>query len=465
MPRVVAPDPLRGGLRAHARRLRSGASTVESCVEAFLRRIDCLDDAIGAYVQVLERDALAQARRLDRLLREGVDLGPIMGVPVALKENIRVDGADCLGGTAVDVSDAFPSEGAFVASLRRAGAVVLGTTSMCELAMGGVGTNVLRRATLNPWDSRTPRACGGSSSGSAAAVAAGLCGFAVGTDTGGSVRSPSAFTGIVGYRPTQSVWSRSGVLPLAPSFDTIGTLARSVEDTRVVVSALADERTDSRRTAIGARIGFAPESIARCAPGVGAAIRRAIRRLETRGLHFVEVGIPSPESIDRVYEPRLREEFFATFGAQRFDRGTGISNPDVADRVAAMRALLDAPAPARPAEPEAIAAEDLFERCDVLMLPTKYHLAPPLPPLGDPRALRATAQACVGPTRLANVLDLCAITTPILDPDAMLPVGIQWLCRPGHDARLLRFARKVERILGRIPPAPVDGFCRPRSAR
>jgi aspartyl-tRNA(Asn)/glutamyl-tRNA(Gln) amidotransferase subunit A len=157
-------------------------------VASYLAGIEQLDPKLGAYGHVNATRALDAARALDDLLAAGVDLGPLMGVPVAVKDLFAVDGTPTTAGSDLDVAELIGSDGSFVKGLRRAGCVILGKTKTVEFAFGAVGTNSVRGTPWNPADAQVHRIPGGSSSGSAVAVAAGLCAFAIGTDTGGSVR-------------------------------------------------------------------------------------------------------------------------------------------------------------------------------------------------------------------------------------------------------------------------------------
>ena len=194
----IPPDPLGGGgIARFADEFRTGRVTSEAVTTAYLARIEVLDSRLGAYEHVARDSALAQARALDALLAAGTDLGPLMGVPVAIKDLIAVTGMPTTAGSNVDVADLIGPEGPFMDAMKRAGCVILGKTKTVEFAMGGSGLNLVRGTPWNPWDATTHRVPGGSSSGSAVAAAAGLCAFAIGSDTGGSVRIP-AFSGTFG---------------------------------------------------------------------------------------------------------------------------------------------------------------------------------------------------------------------------------------------------------------------------
>ena len=211
----IPPDPLDdGGIACFADEFRTRRTSSESVTAAYLARIEALDARLGAYEHVARDRALAQARALDALLAAGTDLGPLMGVPVAIKDLIAVTGMPTTAGSNVDVEDLIGSEGPFVSTLKRAGCVILGKTKTVEFAMGGSGVNLVRGTPWNPWDATTHRIPGGSSSGSAVAAAAGLCAFAIGSDTGGSVRIP-AFSGTFALKTTKGLWPTENVSSLA----------------------------------------------------------------------------------------------------------------------------------------------------------------------------------------------------------------------------------------------------------
>ncbi len=176
----LVDDPLgNGGIAEFGRRLRAGEITSEAATRAYLERIEALDGKLGAYQHVAAESALAAAQAMDRLLKAGTDLGPLMGLPVAIKDLFAVDGMPTTAGSKIDVADMIGDEGTFVRRLKRCGVVVLGKTRTVEFALGGTGTNTVRGTPWNPWDAKVHRAPGGSSSGAAVAMAAGLCALAM----------------------------------------------------------------------------------------------------------------------------------------------------------------------------------------------------------------------------------------------------------------------------------------------
>ena len=203
----------------------------------FLERIERSQPRLNAFITVTRERALADAREAERRIQKKASRGPLDGIPIVLKDNIWTAGIRTTAGSKI-LSDFVPDRDATVAArLRRAGAVLLGKTNMHEFAYGVTTENPHFGAAHNPWDLK--RSPGGSSGGSAAAVAAGLCVASVGTDTGGSIRIPSALCGIVGLKPTFGRVSCFGTVPLAPSFDHVGPIARTASDAAILLDAIA----------------------------------------------------------------------------------------------------------------------------------------------------------------------------------------------------------------------------------
>ncbi|MDO8595384.1 MAG: amidase, partial [Sulfuricaulis sp.] len=251
----LPPDPLDGcSIAEFGIRLRRGDITCEAATRSYLARIECLESKLNAFTHVADEQALHDARAIDGLLAGGVDLGPLMGVAVAVKDLFTVDGMPLpTVGSKLDVSDLIEPEGTFVKRLKRAGCVILGKTRMTEFAFGLV--NLIHRPPWNPWDAALHRMPGGSSSGSAVALAAGLCALSVGSDTGGSVRQPAALCGVFGFKATAGVWPLDGVFPLSSTFDSIGFFAHSAEDAAVAFAALTGAALPGVHPPQGVRLG------------------------------------------------------------------------------------------------------------------------------------------------------------------------------------------------------------------
>jgi aspartyl-tRNA(Asn)/glutamyl-tRNA(Gln) amidotransferase subunit A len=270
-------------------------------VEACLRQIESTDDTLRAYITVF-KDAVEVAKASEALITAGHQLGPLHGVPIALKDNIATAGSRTTAGSRI-LADWIPDEDATVVKrLRSSGAILIGKTNMHEFAWGGTSANPHYGFVRNPWDPR--RFPAGSSGGSGAAVAARTCYGALGTDTGGSIRLPSAVNGIVGLRPTIGRVSNAGVIPLAWSMDTVGPMTRTVQDCALLLGSIAGHDPADQGTAAvpavypkelnanveGLRIGVIPDYFFRhLQPAVERNVRAALQIYQDLGASIVEL--------------------------------------------------------------------------------------------------------------------------------------------------------------------------------
>ncbi len=216
--------------------MTAGEYTAEDLARAYLDNIKLKDSELNAYLTVFD-DAIDQAKKIDEKRSKGEKLGPLAGIPIAIKDVIMVKDREITGASLILKGHKATYDATAVARLREAGAVFLGITNCDEFAMGASGENSAYGPTKNPLD--TTRVPGGSSSGSAVAVAGDMALVALGTDTGGSIRQPAAFCGLVGFKPSYGAVSRSGLLALCSSFDQIGPIAKCVEDAQTVFDVIA----------------------------------------------------------------------------------------------------------------------------------------------------------------------------------------------------------------------------------
>jgi aspartyl-tRNA(Asn)/glutamyl-tRNA(Gln) amidotransferase subunit A len=298
-------------LTAHelAERFASGDATAVEATEAALERIRATDDVLHAFLTVTGEQALERAREIDQARARGERLGPLAGVPLALKDVLVTKGIRTTAGSRILEDYHPPYDATVVQRLRDAGAVVVGKTNMDEFAMGSSTENSGFGPTRNPWDpSRVP---GGSSGGSAAAVAAGQAVLGIGTDTGGSIRQPASLCGVVGVKPTYGLVSRYGLIAFASSLDQVGPFARDVRDAATLFEAIAghdpmdstsieDAPTDFTSTlehgVEGLRVGVVRELLPDSLDAsVRAPLRAAIDRLERLGVRLEECSLPSFE--------------------------------------------------------------------------------------------------------------------------------------------------------------------------
>ncbi len=464
--KALPPDPLEpGGIRGFSRRLRNGETSAAQATEAYLARVEALDAALGSYEHLAAEQARAQAQAMDALLAAGTDLGPLMGVPVAIKDIFAVEGMPTTAGSNLDLTDLIGPEGSFVKRLRRLGCVILGKVKTVEFALGSSGTNYNRGTPRNPWDSETFRVVSGSSSGSGVATAAGMCGFAIGSDTGGSVRGPAAFCGVVGVKTTFGLWPLDGVFPLSPTFDTAGPLARSADDTALVMAALLDEPVAKPVPLRGLRLGrpkkFFFEGMDE---HVGTCMEAALADLTAAGAEVVEVDVPEIEEATATFIEISRPEAIAVFGRERFLASRDQMNPDVADRASpGLEATADRYIQAIWRHRRFCdVAREALSKVDAWVGPTKFRLPPPFPgkfvSIADEKKL---VELCAGPTRVGSAMGVCATTQPIQRYGAPLPVGFQLIAAGGQDSRLMSMALALESVFGPPPRPDLTGFLAP----
>jgi len=424
----LPPDPLEaGGVAGFHRRLRTGDITAEAATRAFLARVEALESELGAFEHVAGDYALAMARAVDALLAAGTDLGPLMGVPVVFKDIIAVDGMPATAGSNLPVPDLMGPEGPFVKRLRALGCVFLGKTKTVEFARGASGINTVRGTPRNPWDATVHRVPGGSSSGSAVAVAAGLSGFAMGSDTGGSVRTPAAFCGVFGQKTTKGRWPADGMVPAAPSFDTFGPITRSAADAALVFAAIDGSVPPAARPLRGLRLG---KPTSHYFDGMDAAVETcvnaALAALEEAGSEIVPVDVADMVAA-RV--PILQEfvtpEFVSVFGRERF-----LAEMDRMDPLTVARTLpaLEVPADAcmgtlwRQRELSRLYGARLRE-VDAWITPTVPVVPPVVPESEDLDDILALEANLGLNTHCVSFFGLCATTQPIHQLGSDLPVG------------------------------------------
>ena len=295
-------------------RLAAGEVSAVELTKAVLKRITAVDNAVKAYLTLTPEDALAQAHAADERRAAGEDT-PLLGIPLAIKDILCTKGVHTTCGSRILESFVPPYDATAVARMKATGAVLLGKTNTDEFAMGSSTENSAFFTTHNPWD--LERVPGGSSGGSAAAVAADECLGALGTDTGGSVRQPAGLCGVVGLKPTYGRVSRYGLVAFASSLDQVGVLAKDVSDAAILLEAIAGhDAQDSTSLDVpvpnysaaltgdvqGARIGVPKEYFTEgMQPEVETAVRAAVDRLADRGAEVVEVSLPHTEYAVPVY--------------------------------------------------------------------------------------------------------------------------------------------------------------------
>lgn len=434
--------------------LRSGVVSSESVTAGYLARIEALDSRLGSYTYVAKERALSAAQAIDNLVTAGTDLGPLMGVPVAVKDLYTVNGMPTTAGSDLDISDLVQPEGTFITALKRAGCIILGKTATTEFALGGI--NLKHRMPWNPWDANTPRTPGGSSSGSAVAMAAGLCAFAVGSDTGGSVRIPAALCGVFGYKSSPGIWPCDGVFPLAPTLDSLGTFSRTARDAAVIFSTLAGQPAPAASALRGLRLGK-PVNLFfdDLAPEVDACVDRALGLLENAGVDIVPIEVPEAREIDTVFARMVPAELVAYLGRERLLCGRDLLDPVAWER--ASQALdVSAVEYIQLIRRHRVLCEIARERMlglDGWVTPTLNNVPLPLSDFLTVDAVAAWNALTTRNTRPGNLFGQCGVSLPVQENGATLPVGLQVTCNAQEDRKLLSIALAIEDLVG-PPPTP-----------
>lgn len=460
----LAPDPLSIGLERYGTKLRAGELSVEQATRAYLDRISVLDPILSAYAYIAHDQAIAAARLLDQQLSSGVDLGPLMGVPIAIKDNIMVDGMPCLAGSRTDVARRLNGEASFVSLLKARGCVVLGKLNTVEFALGNTGVNARLGTPRNPWDATCFRLPSGSSSGSAVAVAAGLCAFAIGTDTGGSVRGPAAHCGVFGMKFSAGRWPMDGILPVSAALDALGILTGSAQDAATVWRGLTGEPILVPREPGQIRLGVSkPYFFDNLDPIVETAMQAALLRLAQHGVQIESVAVQNAHEVDGLYNILSKSDLLSVLGQDWVKANADRMNPDVFDRLSEAflftRSDYETSIERRRALSRNVNA--VLEQVDALLSPTKREVAPTYDSTEiSVEYMRTLSRHCAGPTRIANFFDLCGVTLPVNTPKGGLPVGMQLMGGARAERSLLEIALTIERIIGAPARPDLSAFFR-----
>ncbi len=460
-------------------------SSAELC-QAYLDRIAALEPKVAALLSIDPEAVLAQAKESDARRAAGKALGPFDGVPVTIKDNITVKGQPCTCASKILRGFVSPYDAAVITKLKAAGMVLTGRANMDEFAMGSSCENSAYQKTRNPWN--TDCVPGGSSGGSAAAVAAGETVIALGSDTGGSIRQPASFCGIVGLKPTYGRVSRFGLVAFASSLDQIGPMSKDVMDSALMLDLIAgqdDRDTTSLPAAIpaggfaaalkdlqpslkGMKIGLPKEyfEVEGVAPGVKKVTADAVETLKSLGAEFVDISLPHTKYSMACYyiiAPAEASANLARFDGIRYgyrspnandilstyqkSRGEGFG-PEVIRRIMLGTYVLSSgyydAYYVRAQKVRTLIRKDFtdaFEKCDVIFTPVTPATAFKFGEKSDPMQMYLSDVF----TTALNLAGNCGISVPAgLDPDTHMPSGIQLIAPSLAEDRLFKAARAFE---------------------
>ena len=423
--------------------LRSKKISVRELTEETLRRIAETNPSLNAFLTVTEAAARARAAVLDEELSRGIDRGPLHGIPIAHKDNIFTRGVRTTSGSKI-FADFVPQHDApIVSQLNDAGVNMTGKTGLHEFAYGITSNNPHFGAIRNPWD--TERVPGGSSGGSAAAVAAGLVPLATGTDTGGSIRIPASFCGVVGLKPTYERVSRDGVMPLGLTLDHTGLLARTVRDVAQAFALVAKHSSGyvpaAHADLRGMRIGV-PENffIEKIAPDVMLSFRAAVQTAAALGAHVTEIRLPDAEAVNVVGRIAQLAEVSALL-ARYLDRRSEMGR-DIVLLVEQGR-LIPAIDYVNAQRVRAVLAGDfakIWKHLDCLITPATPMTAPRIGEMNVAIGsfTEDVRSAATRLTRPFNVLGWPALVLPCGFSETGLPIGLQLVAPPQQEDTLLQ---------------------------
>lgn len=415
-------------------------------VEHYLQRIADQDGRLHAFVDTYAQEALQLAQSADLARQAGSSLGPLHGIPIALKDLIEIEGRITMGGCAANQNRRSTVTAALVQRLRQHGMIILGKTHTVEFATGGWGTNTRLGTPLNPWDLDVPRTPGGSSSGSGVAVAAGLAPWAIGTDTGGSVRLPASWCNLTALKVCTGRISTEGILPLSTTLDTPGPMTRTVGDARLLYHALR-ERDDCSRTHAaqrttlarrrndlkGLRLARLPDKERAIAtPEVLAAYDASLEVLRAAGADIVDITLPYGFAEVAEFNSLIMNAEGYSFYAELVDDPAQPLDEDVRPRLLKGRTVraADYLNALRRRQAMQHELEPVFEQVDALLTPTTATAPLPLTEV-DQNSTPAYY------TRFANFFNLAALAVPNGATQHGLPLSLQIIGRPYSEESIL----------------------------
>lgn len=448
----LAAAPIHALAPLIAKREVSAREVLNACAA----RIERGNGHLGAIAESWLEDAAHTARWQDEAIAHGTRLGPLHGIPLGLKDNLMVAGRIAAVGS-LALAERVSERTATVAErLQRAGGILAGRMQMVEFAAGAWGTNRRLGTPRNPWDKARHRVPGGSSSGSGVAVAAGFLPAALGTDTGGSIRVPAAFNGIVGLKPTYGAVSNFGVVPAAQSLDTVGPLCRSVEDAAVLHAAISgsdprdpatihvpwrDPLARLKKPVKGLRVGLVGDAqLAGMSPDMRTALQAAAGVFAELGASVEDIRLPrSPAEYSRTAATLIRAECHSNFAALVDGPGDAL-DPVIRARLrkggqTSAHELLTAISLQKA---DRLEINEFLSDFDAVLLPTTPAAAIPLENVDEDDG------SVVDYTRMANLLGLCSLSLPCgFDAEGM-PLSLQIVGRPFDEARILQLGWAYE---------------------
>ena len=441
------------GLTNFASRLRAGEFSVADVTDACLDQMDRWNPRLDAFQYIAADAARQQAKAMDLLLQAGHDFGPLMGVPIGVKDIIAVNNMPTTNGSKYN-SGIPAAEGHLVSMLRARGCIFLGKTKTVEYALGATGINEARGTPVNPWDLDQPRLPGGSSSGSAVSVAAGMVAFALGSDTGGSVRIPACFNGLFGHKTTVGLWPTDGIFPLSPSLDSAGPLCRTAADALVIHDSLFCSASNAVSADLsGMRFGRPKELFFdELDSEVTEAYEVAQQCLQSAGAEIVDIELPEARERETLFPAIVPAELVHALTPDGFRQASKSMDSVTRSRGELGLSTLACDhlaAQQRRRELVQIGSEKM-QGLTGWLSPTCPMLPMTVQSLQNPDDNARSLQASRN-TQPGNLMGLCACSIPVqhlLPVEKPLPVGLQLMMPANSDREMLQVAMAIQELIG-----------------
>ncbi|MGP8288831.1 amidase [Vreelandella zhanjiangensis] len=454
----MTDSPLKRPLREQYNGLRNGTLTATSLTEASIKAYQVRGQHDNAYITWNGEAALAFAQATDAVIRLGGDAGPLMGIPVSIKDIYAVPGLPTYAGSSQRLPKQWEQPGPVATSLLAQLPCVMGKTHTVEFAFGGLGTNAHWGTPRNPWDRQAHRTPGGSSAGAGVSLVSGTASLAFGTDTAGSVRIPASMTGVTGLKTTAGRWPTNQIVPLSSTLDTPGLLAHRVDDLAFAFDAL-----DCTLAHCAARVP-APPALADltfgvpdtffwddCSPGIAETVEAAIRQIEAAGARIVILNLPHTDEAYTLFQQGgLAAAELAAFLKTELPEMIEALDPNVAARIKAADDMRGWEYVRRRAVIDKLyaSAAACLSSVDAIITPTVAITPPILESLLPEGAYVKANMHALRNTVIANFMGLCGLTMPVGKDNTGMPVGLQVLAGPWQDAQLLAIGQTIENKLG-----------------
>lgn len=451
-------NPDKQSLREIHRQLRSGAIRSVQLIEHCIQNYERTESLLNAYKTWNGDAAREQAGAVDTLFKHGLDSGPLMGLPISIKDLYGVPGMPVFAGSKERLSSAWESPGPVAQAVLGQLGVVTGKTHTVEFAFGGVGVNAHWGTPVNPWNVDQARVPGGSSAGAGVSLGQGSALLALGTDTAGSVRVPASVTGTVGLKTTFGRWSNQGIVPLSSSLDTPGILTRSVEDAIFAFEAIDPSQTNTPQNvripeSLAGKVFAVPDNFFwdDADASIVEQVENAIRTIESLGGQVVRTTLPNCNEVYGLFtQGGLAAPELSAFLAKEMPEKIAALDPVVRLRVEGAEAISSVEYVRRRMvlDQAALQACQFFERFDVVLTPTVAISPPKASDVQTSESYKRANMLMLRNTSIGNLLRLSALTMPVGKDANGMPVGLQLMGAQFAEAKLLAMGRVIEQKLG-----------------